>query len=182
MPTTENHRYTINKIRKICGKAVRYLCSALVFIPLAVYFINQQPELVINEGMPQILTSSSQHPIYLIWVVLMLIFYSFFLLFFTTYQYETIKGYTKKKSSDFILNAQIKFISLKDNNQSSVPSKGLLPAAAYQYTEYLKLQEIRLLCKPVHIFDINDIVPYFSILVSMFSAIQGIREIINWTP
>lgn len=182
-PIMESHRYAINKIKQLCGKAIRYVCTGLVFIPLAIYYIYQQPELVINsKKMLQILPASSKHPIYLIWVVSLLLFYSFFLLFFMTFQYTKIHSYIKMKSSAYLLNAQIDFASQEDKNQSAGQSENPFVAVAYKYTEYLKLQEIRLLCTTVPFLDINIVVAYFSVVVAVLSAIQGIQQIIKWTP
>lgn len=181
-PVLGSHRYAMNKISKLCGKAIRYVCTALLFIPFAIYYIYQQPELVINAGKTiNFLPSSSQHPIYLIWVVSLLIFYSFFLFFFMTFQNVKIHGYKKKKSNSYLFNAQVGFIN-EDALKTKKRPGGPLSTAAFQYTEYLKLQEIRTLCKASPLIDIDIVVTYFSIVVSVLSAIQGIQKIIEWSP
>ncbi|MBQ4180804.1 MAG: hypothetical protein II617_00440, partial [Firmicutes bacterium] len=143
----------------------------------------RQPELVIKSGKTLSFSpSSSNQPIYLIWVVALLFFYSSFLFFFITYRNVKLQGYSKRKSSSYLQNAQIEFIT-NDNLLHSEQQKGdRLAAAASRYTEYLKLQEIRLLCKTNPILDINTVVTYFSIVVSVLSAIQGIQKIIEWSP
>lgn len=180
-PLLEDHRYTIKKIKEICGKAVRYVCSAIVFIPGGIYYFYQQPEIVAKNG--QLLYSSpasSQHPIYFIWVVLMLLFYSFFLFFFLTYQNVQIQGYSKAKGNECVLKTQLGFVS-ETNEDKPKGQSGPFSIVAYRYTEYLKLQEIKLLCKTNATVDINVVLTYISIVVSIITAIQGILKIIETT-
>ena len=181
-PLLENHRYAIKKLSKLSGKALRYMCTASVFLPLALYYLFQQPTISSNNSHKiSFLPTSSQHPIYLFWVVAMLLFFAVFLFFSLTYQNYKIQGYSKSKCSKCLLDAQLEFI----NNAGAENNETLrkpFSSAVIRHTEYLKLQEIKLLCKTGPMLDINVATTYFSVLLSVLTAIQGIQGIIAWKP
>ena len=175
-PLLRDHRYAIKRIRDICGKLVRCMCTGLVFIPQAFFYFYQQPESITKDGQVIYHAAVSEHPIYIVWVVACLLLYAFFLFFFMTNQNMQIQDYSKSKGNAFLTEAQIKFIDI--NNDTKQPYNPL-SAAAYRYAEHLKLEEIKLLCKTRATFDINTALTYFSSLVSLLTAIQGILKIIG---
>lgn len=178
-PTSIEHHKSIEYIQRLCNKAVAYTCSGLVFIPLAIYFLLQQPELVIQNNMYKIKISAHKEPIYIIWVVFLLLFYCSFLFFFITYPNFELKKYIRQKNNDYLLIEKNQYI----NNFNAISptilfSKNLaLNEQIYLYNIYLRLQEIKSVCKLNFTFDTNIFVTYISIFVTLLSSIPGFVQI-----
>lgn len=172
------HRNSLEAIRHLCNKAVAYTCSGLVFIPLAIYFILQQPELVIdlqtnNFG---IILSPYNHPIYLFWVIGLMLIYCAFLFLFITYPNYKLKKYVRQKNKEYLFWEEVKYIK----NLSHIPSiqhNNFLGEQIYQYNVYLRLQETKNLCLTAFTFDSSIVVTYITIFVTLLSAVPGFIQL-----
>lgn len=185
-PLNITHRKSIEEIRHLCNKAVAYTCSGLVFIPLAVYFILQQPELRgdISTKTLSIFLSPFNHPIYLIWVIGLMLIYCAFLFLFITYPNYELKKYIRQKNKEYLFYEEIKYIKTligKPILLSKIPIQhnDFLGEQIYQYNTYLRLQEIKNLCLTSFAFDSNVIVTYVTIFVTLISAIPGFVQLLT---
>lgn len=180
------HRKSLEEILHLCNKAVAYTCSGLVFIPLAIYFVLQQPELVVDlkKNKYNILLSSLNQPIYLIWVISLMLIYCTFLFLFITYPNFAIKKYIRQKTREYLLLEEVKYIKTVVDKPilSSMPSvqhSNFLSEQIYQYNTYLRLQEIRNLCLTSFAFDSSVIVTYVTIFVTLLSAVPGFVQLLT---
>lgn len=180
-PVNAEQHQSIEEIRGLCNKAVAYTCSGLVFIPMAIYFILQQPQLKINyQTHTWIITLLPfQHPIYLIWVIGLMLIYCSFLFLFITYPNYKLKKYIRQKNKDYLLHEEIKYMTTFVERPTilSIQQKNILSEQLYQYNVYLRLQEIKNLCKASFPLDPNTIVTYIAILVTIVSAVPGFIQL-----
>ena len=178
-PTSVEHHKSIEYIQRLCNKAVSYTCSGLVFIPLAIYFLLQQPEFVTHNNTYKIKLCSFQDPIYIIWVIFLLLFYCFFLFFFITYPNYELRKYINQKNNDYLLIEKNQYI----NNFNVISPTILfgqnlaLNEQIYLYNIYLRLQEVKSICKLNFTFDTSIFVTYISIFVTLLSSIPGFVQI-----
>lgn len=182
-PMDEKHRDAIESMRVFCNRSIAYATSGSVFLPLALFYIFQQPTMTISWNPTfsisfQSLNNSS--PVYILWVVALLTVYAFFTLFFSLYPNIVLSRFVKKKHKALIFAEQKKYIQNCDNRKLYRRSKErLLASAISQYNNYNRLQELKVLCKiPVRI-DVHLVLSYFSILATILSAIYGILKILN---
>lgn len=172
------HRNSLEVIRNLCNKAVAYTCSGLVFIPLAIYFILQQPRLVMDMQTSNfgIILSPLNQPIYLFWVIGLMFIYCTFLFLFITYPNYKLKKYVRQKSKEYLYWEEVKYIK----NFSLIPSirhSNFLSEQIYQYNIYLRLQETKNLCSTAFTFDSNIVVTYITIFVTLLSAVPGFIQL-----
>lgn len=174
-PVNITHHKSLDALRNLCNKSVAYTCSGLLFIPLAIYFIFQQPELNFNVNNKKYeFISTSQSPIYLIWVICLLIIYCFFLFLSITYPNYELKKYVKCKNNDFLLREEYEFIKSYSNLvKIACPKINFWEAQINQYNAYLRLQEIKIVCQSSFNSDIETLVTYISIIVTIISIILG---------
>lgn len=181
-PTNIEHHRSLEEIHHLCNKAVAYTCSGLVFIPLAIYFILQQPGLMFDSKTNTwtILLSPFRNSIYLVWVTCLLLIYCTFLFLFITYPNFKLKRYVQEKSKKYLLSEQAKYLD-KFTKEPSIllQQKRNLSDQLYQYNVYLRLQEIEILCKTSFSYDSNTIVAYITILVTFLSAIPGFIQVLR---
>lgn len=177
---------SLEEIRRLCNKAVAYTCSGLVFIPLAIYFILQQPELIVNfeANNWSISLSHLSHPIYLIWVIGLMLIYCFFLFLFITYPNYKLKKYIRQKNKEYLFLEEVKYIrTIVDKSLfSSIQSKqhnSFLSEQIYQYNIYLRLQEIKNLCLTSFTFDSSIVVTYITIMVTLLSSVPGFVQLLT---
>lgn len=180
------HRKSLEAIRNLCNKAVAYTCSGLVFIPLAVYFILQQPQLVINPHTNNydIRFSSTNHPIYLIWVLGLMLIYCTFLFLFITYPNYKLKKYIRQKNKEYLFWEEVKYIKNIVNepilsSKPPIQHNTFLSEQIYQYNIYLRLQETKNLCLTSFTFDSSIAVTYITIFVTLLSAIPGFIQLLT---
>lgn len=177
---------SLEEIRHLCNKAVAYTCSGLVFIPLAIYFFLQQPELIfdLKKNSWKIISSPLNQPTYLIWVICLLLLYCAFLFLFITYPNYALKKYVRQKNKDYYFLEEIKYIKTIVDRPTllsviTIQQNDLLSEQIYQYNVYLRLQEIKNLCLTSFAIDSNMIIAYITILVTLLSAVPGFVQLIN---
>lgn len=180
------HHKSLEEIRHLCNKAVAYTCSGLIFMPLAIYFILQQPELKVDFETKNcnILLSSLNHPIYLIWVIGLMIIYCAFLFLFITYPNYELKKYILQKNKEYLFLEEVKYIkTIVDkpilSSILSIQHSDFLSEQIYQYNIYLRLQEIKNLCLSSFALDSSIIVTYVTIIVTLLSAIPGFVQLLT---
>lgn len=185
-PINIEQRKSLEEIRRLCNKAVAYTCSGLVFIPLAIYFILQQPELKFNfeTNTWNILLSPLDHPIYLVWVIGLMLIYCGFLFLFITYPNYKLNKYIRQKNKEYLFLEEIKYIkTIVDkpilSSILSIQHSNFLSEQIYQYNIYLRLQEIKNLCLTSFALDSSIIVTYVTILVTLLSAIPGFVQLLS---
>ena len=182
-PMDEKHRDAIESMRAFCNRSIAYASSGSVFLPLALFYIFQQPTMAISWNPTfsvSFQTPTNTNPVYILWVVALLTVYAFFTLFFTFYPNIVLSKYIKKKHNELIFSEQKKYIQNRDNDKPYRRSKErLLASAINQYNDYNRLQELKILCKiPVRL-DVHLVLSYFSILATILSAVYGIIKILN---
>ena len=182
-PMDEKHRNTIESMRIFCNKSIAYASSGSVFLPLAIFYIFQQPTMTISWKHTISISfqaPNNQSPVYILWVVVLLTIYAFFTLFFSFYPNAILSKYVKKKHKELIFKEQKEYIQNCDNEKPYRRSKErLLASAINQYNNYNRLQEIKVLCRiPVRI-DANLVLTFFSILATILSAVGGILKILD---
>lgn len=180
---------SLEEIRRLCNKAVAYTCSGLVFIPLAIYFFLQQPELVFDLKINSwiIVSSSLNQPTYLIWVICLLLLYCAFLFLFISYPNYALKKYIRQKNKEYLFTEEIKYIKTIIDRPTllsvlSMQQNDFLGEQIYQYNVYLRLQEIKNLCLTSFAIDSNMVVAYITIFVTLLSSIPGFVQLITQIP
>ncbi len=154
-PIDISHHNGVEGLNKFCNKIVSYMCSGLLFLPIAFLFLRQQAHIE--------------------WVSALLLFYGIFLLAAITYPRLTINSYISKKSKKYLLEEKLQYLEF-------VKFVKLLPSEEYKelhlYNSYVYIQELKTVC-PVKIgFDTNTIMTYLSVLVSVVTSIPGFVNMI----
>jgi len=182
-PLNIEHHKSIEHILKLCNKAVYYTCSALLFMPLAVYYILKQPKWCFDFHSHTFSAlefyNTDGFNINLLWVSCILIVFSMFLFAFVFYPTYAIKKYIKNKSNEKILLEEIKYI---DSTSTFVlPNVNILFIELYKYNTYLRLQEIKIICKSsvknIDKFDKNIAITYISIVITLICSIPGFSNL-----
>ena len=159
-PLSISDQKSIHYFIKLCNQAINYTCSGLLFIPLAVYYFK-----------------TSQNPITILWVSLLMFFYSFFLIGFVMYHNISIRGYVKRKNKECILKEETNFfwyyISLKNNNRKRALKNDDI------FSAYLHLQEIKSLCQEKYYFDTNAIATIIAGIITLISSVPGFITVLQ---
>ena len=101
-------------------------------------------------------------------------FFSAFLLVSVFYPKRKINSFVEKRSEILLENEQIGFVKMRTKKRETDVS---LAHSTYVISEYLQLQEIRLLCKKNRRVDWDSVLTVIEAIASLVTVIPGIIQL-----
>ena len=153
-PLDTSHHGCVKELLHFCNKTVSNICSGLVFLPMAIFFLWQQ--------------------VYTGWVFALLVFYSIFLFAAITYPRSAIKSYIDERSKNYLLEKKVQYLrNSKRNNPAAHGRKNKIAHQLRVFNSYLYIQELETICSPKVTIDSNTVITYITIIATLATAISG---------